>query len=903
MILKIRVTLIILLLALLVFLPAVSTLYTDILWFQDIGYLSVFLTRFYYKLALFLIGLFVSAAVIVAGFYPLIRDRENLTAIPITRAEKILFLIRNSIRKYYRIFYIVLAAVLSISFAYGLSLNWEQAALYYNSVSSGINVPVYNNDASFFLFKLPFYAIIADWAKSIILTVTALVVFGYFFKSLTYTWNALIQLFYWYRLHVFILASSFFAVESVDLYLKSFERAYSRMGAVTGPGFVDAFYLIPFYRISAVVSLVLFFMLLLTAFRAVRVKPAALVTLSCIVLYLIGAGVIPYLIQYFYVTPDEYNKEKTFISNHIEMTRAAYDLSRFSSYEFVPEESTTPIMHLSKSSIFKNLRLWDSSPLLETYNQLQAIRTYYVFNDIDIDRYTLSGETQQVAIAVRELDKNQIAQRARTWVNLHLKYTHGYGVVVSPVGSFSEEGLPQFYLKNIPVEAVYSELVLKQPQIYFGEKTDDYVIVGTREDEFGYPSGEKNVYERYRGSSGVELDSRLKKLAFSFRFGTPKIAITDAITPKSKILYYRNIYERTRKIAPFLILDTDAYPVLTDGKIYWIIDAYTASGWFPYSEKYGKGGFNYLRNSVKVVIDAYSGSTDFYIVDSDDPIIRSYKKLFKGLFKDVSQMPLNIKSHLRYPVDLFYVQAEMLATYHMSDPQVFYNREDRWAVAEEIYDANRQEVKPYYVMLPFNLNDADYRDNEFILMLPMTPYGKNNLVAWLFVSSDGSNYGRGGVYRFPKGRLVFGPMQIESRVDQDPLISQQITLWSQAGSRVIRGNLLTIPVLGKVFYVEPLYLKSEQSSIPELKRVIVADEKKVVMAESIEKALALLSGDEIEEKDSESDGVRPDAEEFAELRSVLKQMDEALKSGDLKGFAEAYDKLRRRLLYETTQTP
>lgn len=884
---KLRYIFIAILLSVLFSLPAISVIYTEYLWFLDLGYLSAFLLRFYYQAILFLIGFIISAIVIFLNLAPTIRDVERVYAIPISRAERMLYYLRQTLKRYYRFFSIGIGFLVSILFALNISRYWELAVLFLNRVSSNINVPLYNLDASFFLFTLPFLTKLVNWFFSLLIVSGVFVLLAYFFRSLTYSWGAFVQLFYWYRTHLFSLLSIISLVLAAKTYLQSFERAYSKFGVVFGPTYVDASYLISFYRISSLAFLLLSFVFLLTVFRWLKVRVAVLAAGVFIAFYVLGSSLIPAVIQAYVVSPNELRKEASFIKNHIKMTRIAYDLNRYSIKELNIQDSLSKREITLSHPALKSVRLWDTIPLLETFNQLQSIRTYYVFNDIDIDRYNLKGEKTQVAISVRELDTSKLSDRGKTWINLHLKYTHGYGAVISYVSTSTAEGLPVLILKDLPPQTSFKELELEKPQIYFGEKTDNYIIVNTKESEFGYPFGSKNIYERWEGNNGIKLNTYLKKLAFSLRFGTLKILLSRDITNESRILFDRNILKRVVKIAPYIAFDSDPYPVIAYGRIYWVIDGYTYSKWFPYSEPFSSG-INYIRNSVKAVVDAYTGETNFYIFDAKDPIIRSYSRMFKGVFKDSSEMPKEIKAHIRYPVDLFTIQVDMMATYHMEDPQVFYNKEDKWAPAQEIYNREEVRVEPYYVLLPFN--PAEFEgEPEFIVMQPLTPFGKDNLNAWMFISSDGKNYGRGGVYQFPKGRLVFGPMQIESRIDQDPDISKEFTLWSQAGSQVIRGNLLVLPFSSGILYIEPLYLKSERGSIPELKRVIVANQEKVVMSESLSKSLFLLLGRQVEEK-KEGEAQIP---QLAEINELIRLMDNALRNGDLKAFGEYYLRLKQ----------
>lgn len=892
---SLRAVLIVLLIILFVLMPNLAYLYTEYLWFKDLGFTRVFVYRTFASSLLFLIGLIISSLIVYLSLRPVLKEPEHAIAIPLTRLEKFLYVLRTNLKRYSRYISLALGSLIVIIFSLQLASKWEDFFLFFYGVPYGLKVPVFNTDVSFFLFKLPVYRLLIDWLKSLLFSSLLIVVAVYFLRSLTYTWNTFTQLFYWYRRHIFSLAGILFLIESASIYLNSFNLAYSSRGAVFGPGYVDVHFLMPFFKLSAVVSFLLAVLSFLTAFRKLRIKTTAYLLLASFVFYLGGAYLIPSLYQSYVVSPNELKLEKKYIANNIRMTREAYGLNIFKEKSFEINDGKPKGLDF-KNPALENARLWDNQPLYEVFNQVQAIRSYYVFSDIDIDRYIIGGRKTQVAISVRELDTSNLAERAKTWVNLHLKYTHGYGAVVSSVTSSTPEGLPLFYLKDMPPKAADKVFKLEKPQIYFGEKTDNYVIVNTSEAEFGYPSGDKNVYERWQGKNGIKLNTYLRRLAFAIRFGAMKILFSREITDESVMLFDRNIKRRLAKVAPFFLFDPDPYPVIANGKIYWICDGFTISNRFPYSEPYSDA-LNYIRNSVKAVIDAYTGEVSLYIFDEKDPMVKTYANIFPGILKPASKLPEELREHVRYPVGLFEVQAQMLSNYHMEDVQVFYNREDRWAVAEELYEDSRIPVEPYYVLMPFEVGSTS--ESEFILILPFTPAGKNNLIAWMYVSSDGKNYGRGGIYKFPKGTLVYGPLQVEARINQDPEISKELTLWSQAGSKVIRGNLLVIPLDTGIIYVEPLYLKAENGSIPELKRVIVADLEKVIMKESLIEALKALKGEAPEEI---KEGEKPQAGEVEKLKSILLEMEASLKAGDLKKFAEAYEKLKQAIGFKGMET-
>lgn len=483
----------------------------------------------------------------------------------------------------------------------------------------------------------------------------------------------------------------------------------------------------------------------------------------------------------------------------------------------------------------KNIRLWDHAPLLRTYSQLQEIRTYYKFNDVDNDRYLIDGEYRQIMLSPREL--SYPALPSRSWVNEHIIYTHGHGVVMGPVNRISKEGLPEFFIKDIPpVSSV--NIKVTRPEIYYGETSNEYVFVGTKSPEFDYPEGDKNVYTRYEGKGGVPL-SFLKKILFAVRFKSVTMLLSGDITNESRVLFYRNVPERVARIAPFARLDTDPYLVISsEGRLLWFIDGYTVTDKFPYSESL-PGRVNYIRNSIKAVVDAYDGSVRLYVSDDQDPVIRTYEKIFPGVFKKMDEMPEDLRSHVRYPMGMLAIQAAMYRAYHMEDAQVFYNKEDLWAIPAK--HGSEEQIDPYYTIMKLPEEEKE----EFILLLPFTPSRKDNMSAWMAARCDEPHYGKLIAYKFPKEKIVYGPKQVEARIDQDTEISRQLSLWGQRGSQVIRGSLLAIPIENSLLYVEPLYLAAERGQLPELKRVIIAYGNSVVMEENLEISLQRIFGGEI----------------------------------------------------------
>lgn len=846
-------------------------LFTEYFWFDEVGYLGVFLTVLKTKIML--------GAVAFALFFAFMYINIRL-ALKNTRSFGFLFIYSG--------------AILIISLIFGLyaSLNWDIVLRYLNQVPFNIHDPIFGHDISFYVFSIPFYNFLLN-------SLFAVIILSGIGAALIYLINGgilnqlerqaypsyekvinVIRIQEGTKIHFAVMTGLFTFLLAIKFYLMRFDILYTSKKAFFGPGYADINIQLDVITVMIAVALlvsVLFFL----SIRNVSIK-LPLAGIILIMILFAGGSFLTDIVQQYKVLPDEYNIEKPYIENSIKYTRLAFDLEEIKQIEFPVSDNLT-INDLEKNTkTIENIRLWDWRPLLTAYKQLQLIRTYYEFKDVDINRLTINGEYRQIAMSAREMDSKKFQEQARTWVNERLVFTHGYGIAMSPVRGVSKEGLPQFYIKDVPPRSDFFNIT--RPEIYFGELDYDYVIVDTTNPEFDYPSGELNVYTTYKGTGGVSLRSGLVKLAMAFRFGDINILISNSIQPESRILFNRNINERIRTIAPFLKYDRDPYIALSEGKLYWIIDAYTVTNRFPYSEP--SGGINYIRNPVKAVIDAYNGSVALYMLNgSNDPIIETYSAMFPDLFKPISLMPEGLKSQLRYPEDMFSVQATKYALYHMKDPGVFYNREDVWEIPEELYEGSEIEMEPYYLITKL----PGFEREEFILLLPFTPRVTKNMIAWMAARNDMPHYGERIVYMFPKEKLVYGPMQIETRIDQNPEISESFTLWSQSGSRVIRGNLLVIPVEDSLLYVEPIYLRSVKGdAIPELKRVIVVYGDKITMQETLEEAIAVIFEGKAPERP-----VTPvvPVEDSGTTQELIKQAVEHyekaqqfLKEGDLEGF-------------------
>jgi len=613
-----------------------------------------------------------------------------------------------------------------------------------------------------------------------------------------------------------------------------------------------------------------------------------------IVAAIIVGGIFPGLVQRFQVQPSELAREQPYIEYNIDFTREAFALDRIEEQPFPAGGIPSPEDITRNEVTINNIRLWDNRPLKDTYNHIQSLRPYYDFNDVDVDRYTIDGEYRQVMLSARELSAEKLPTEAQTWINRRLLYTHGYGVTLSPVNEVTSQGLPVLLVKDIPPVGDFN---IEQPQIYYGEKTNDYVIVKTNTQEFDYPMGDENVYGHYQGEGGVSLDSLTRRLVYAWQLGDFNILISGELTPESRVLYYRNIRERVNHLAPFLALDSDPYLVIMEGRLFWIQDAYTTTNRYPYSQPFS-GGINYIRNSVKAVIDAYNGSVTFYVTDSDDALIRTYQSIFPELFTPAEQMPESLRVHLRYPESMFNIQASVYQTYHMRDARVFYNKEDLWSVPSEVYFGSEQPMEPYYVTMRL----PDEEKEEFLLMLPFTPANKNNTIGWLAARCDGENYGKLLAYRFPKEEWVDGPSQIENRIGQDTVITEQLALWGRGGSRVIRGNLLLIPLGESILYVEPVFLQAEGGGLPELKRVIVAAGEQIAMEPTLAGSLAAIFGAEtpptapVGKPPATAEPEKPVVTDIANLieeaQQHYNQAQEYLKAGDWAGYGSELDALQ-----------
>ncbi len=815
-----------------VVLPFVSSLlnyYTDWLFFVETGFASVFTTTLYAKTGVgLLFGVFLCAFIMVNLMYAN-RAQFPYSGISIVGGGNFRVNRDDAIR-FVKPLAILATVILSLLAANWGALRWEEALLFTNRVDVGTVDPVIGKDIGFYLFSLPFWEILNGFAGFVLLAATALAAAVYYVRGgiILSERGAVIDV--KVRRHFAILVGIFSCVIAAGFSLDGFQLLFSNNGSFYGAGYVDVNSRLLTYKILTFLTPLAGILLAAGIWKGAW-RVALLPPLVVVVLYVIGIRIYPGLLQKFKVAPNELALETPYIENNLKFTRFGFDLEKIETVPFDVDTKLTAADIANNDATIKNIRLWDHAPLLKTYSQLQQIRTYYKFFDVDNDRYKVNGQYTQVMLSPRELSYADLP--SKNWINERLIFTHGNGITFGPVSRISKEGLPEFFVKDIPPISL-ADIKVTRPEIYFGELSNDYVVVKTKVPEFSYPTATGNINTTYAGKGGVPIDSLLKKALFAATFKTEKILLSSDITAESRIIYNRNINERVRAIAPFLRFDGDPYMVVdATGRLKWIIDAYTYSDRLPYSKPI-QGGINYMRNSVKATIDAYDGTLNFYISDPNDVLAKVYARMFPALFKPLADMPADMRSHVRYPHQFLQLQAAMFAAYHMTDPKVFYNKENLWQVPA----LGEKPMEPYYTIMKLPGEKVE----EYILLLPFTPSKRDNLAAWLTARCDGENYGKIRAYTFPRDRLIYGPKQIDARINQDSFISQQLTLWNQRGSEVIRGSLLVIPIEKSLLYVQPLFLAADKAGLPELKRVIVAFGDQVVMEENLELALQRLFG-------------------------------------------------------------
>ena len=827
-----------------VFANIFKNVYSELLWFGQLNYQDIYLTILRTKIYLFVIGFLLSIIALSLSSFIAFRYSWNGFESELPEPFNILG------PKLYK--YLIMIAVFVVSMIIGFtnSVNWELFLRFFNSSSFEVSDPIFKRDLSFYIFDYPIYTYIQ---KGLLAIAVLCAIFTFFiifinsaFAGKQFSESKIL------KKQIPVIFAIIFLLISMGILFSRWGVLFSTQGVVFGAGFTDVNVKILAYMIMAILGFLISFIIPFS----IKFSPRNFVyipVISWVVLYILLVLLWPTLNQRFSVTPNEYVKEKIYIANNIEFTRKAYGLDKIEESYFPASSNIPNTVFSDYSETLNNIRLWDHKPLKDVYTQTQLIRPYYDFKDVDVDRYTIDGEYRQVMLATREVAPEKLDEEKQTWVNNFLQYTHGYGLTMSPVNSFDSQGKPHFYSKDIPSDGVIKvnsmngelqeNLSVENPRIYYGESNMPYAIVNTKTMEVDYQEkgkdGKEGILKRhnYEGKGGVLLSNPLIKLVYAWKFSDINLMISGEINPDSKIQYERNIQDRVQKLVPFLELDSDPYIVLHDGKLKWIQDAYTVSNNFPYSEPF-EGKFNYIRNSVKVVVDAYDGTVKFYVSDKTDPLIDTYSKIFPDVFKPLSEMPSDLREHIRYPIDIFKVQADKYLEYHMQDSQIFYNNEDLWNIPQEKFgqSGDLQKVEPYYLVMNLPGNN----DNEFVLLSPFTPNQRKNLIGWLAGRSDGDQYGKLIAYNFPKDLTIYGTEQIEARMDNDPIISEWFTLRCQEGSFCIRGNLLVIPIADTILYAEPIYLQAEGVDLPELKKVVLASADHVVMADSVQEGVQAL---------------------------------------------------------------
>lgn len=890
-----------LVLLLLVLAPVFSgglDLLIDWLWFSQEGFRVIYTTILKAQVALS--GLAGMGFMVIVGVNLLIARAVARGYAFHVYQEAIEFPILERFSSLFR--WVIWVGVLLVGYAVGnwATSHWLDFLLARHAVALGQTDPLFGIDLGFFLFRLPYRWFLFNLGLVTLIGSLLGALFLYFIEGGVWVTARGPEVARPARAHLLALSALLFVLLAYRLRLAMLGLLFSPRGFIFGAGYTDIHASLPVLWISLGLSLVTAVALLAGAFRG-SLRPAIYSFLALLVVGVLGGAVYSEIIQRFIVAPNEIEKETPYIARAIEFTRKAYALDRFEEREFSAVEDLTLEEIRRNEATMRNVRLWDHNPLRTTFAQLQEIRTYYDFENIDNDRYWIDGIYRQVSLSPRELASSSLP--SRTWINEHLIYTHGYGLCLGPVNELTSDGLPVLFVKDIPPVSTASVRITR-PEIYFGELKNEYCFVKTGLKEFDYPAGDQNVYSTYQGTGGIRVRNLLRRLLFTLKFGELKILLSTDIGPESRLLIYRQVLERASRLTPFIIYDRDPYMVIgQDGALYWMLDGYTTSAMYPYSEPYGDMG-NYIRNSVKATINAYTGRVRFYISDPSDLLIQVYSQIFPGVFEPLDAMPKDLRAHIRYPEDFFSVQAAKYAVYHMNDPRVFYNKEDLWRVAQSAARGPASPMTPYFTIM--KLAEVGTSE-EFILMVPFTPARKNNMIAWMAARCDPPNYGKVVVFAFPKQKLIYGPQQIESRIDQDPTISQQLTLWGQGGSTVIRGTVLVIPILNSVLYVEPLYLAAEAGgALPQLKRVIVSYSDQVVMEPTLDAALGKIFGGAVASSQAQAPATLPlaarpgqeAAAPEAEIQTMIREANDhftraqqLLRQGDWNGYGEEVKRL------------
>jgi len=825
------------------------SVYLSAVWFDSLGFSAVYWYIFKLKAVLFVVFGLLTIVLLRGAFWLLEKAFASETM------GKRTILVNNqpvefSPERFVRPVAWVIAVVFGLFYAFAMKGAWERFALYLNQTGTAWSDPIFNKSLGFFIFSLPVYELIGSWLITLAFVgLCAAIVYSLFTIPSTVLKNTRNISARKPFAAVSIALAFFLVILAWRVYLSRFPYLWQDHQIFTGVTFTEANYLLPALLFVSAALLIAAVIAVINAFTKRGLRLLLVAIALPVAVYIVGVVLVPAYVNSFIVKPNELARETPYIEHNIAATRRGFGLEQVELREFPAEPSLAALDLANNRATLENIRLWDWSALQDTLKQIQTIRTYYDFPDVDVDRYRLDGITRQTMVATREIKVGDLPESSRNWINEKLIYTHGYGLTMNTANGFTPEGMPLFVVSNMPVDSKSSDIKITRPQIYYGQETDTDVYVKTHQKEFDYPQGETNTYTSYEGTGGIALGGGLRRLVLAWALGDlSKLPFSDDITPDSRVLIRRNIRELVNGVAPFLIYDSDPYLVIgNDGQLFWIIDAYTEASNYPYSRHHqlGANRINYIRNSVKVVIDAYNGTTQFYVFDQQDPLIAAYRATFPTLFTDASQMRQDLREHIRYPETLIRVQGEVYGLYHTQSAKVFFQREDVWNIGKKIGVDEQgrkqaQPIDPYFVLMQLPGEEAVA---EFVLILPFTPAGRNNMIGWLAGRSDGENYGKVLVYNFPESRLVDGPLQIEARIDQNSDLSEQFTLWNQQGSRVLRGHLLVIPIGKSLLYVEPIYLRAESSPMPELRMVVLGAQDRLAYGRTFDDALRSLAGD------------------------------------------------------------
>jgi uncharacterized membrane protein (UPF0182 family) len=825
------------------------SLYLSALWFSSLGFSAVYWYILKLKVGLF-VGASVLTALLLSATFWLFQRLFGSNAF-----EQRTIILNNrpfqfSPAKVIRPVGWLVSGFFGLIFGLGVKDDWQKFALYWHQPATSAVDPLFGKSLGFYLFSLPLYTTLNGWLLGVTFIILVAAVA---YSLLGLPQHVLKPNVRWSSGAAFrgvcCALALFLIVLSWRTYLSRFPFLWDDHQTFAGVTYTEAHYVLPALLLVAIALLISAAILIVNAFTVRQFRLLLLGLALPVGVYIVGVVLVPAYIQSFVVKPNELDRETPFITHNIEWTRKGFGLDQIEQRDFQPEGTVEGLDIANNRDSLDNIRLWDWQALQDTLKQIQTIRTYYDFQDVDVDRYANSGRLQQVMIATREINDAKLPESSRNWVNERLIYTHGYGVTMNTANGFTPEGLPKFILSNMPVESTTPEIKITRPEIYFGELTDRYVYVKTKQNEFDYPQGDANTFTTYQGTGGIRIGGVLRRSLLAWAIGDlSKLPFSDDVTSDSRVLINRKVTDIVNGIAPFLTYDRDAYIVVSnDGHLFWMLDGFTTSSSFPYSSHHNFVGnnVNYVRNSVKVVIDAYNGATHFYVFDNQDPIIAAYQQIFPTLFEDASKMPADLRMHIRYPETLVRIQGEVYGLYHTHNPRAFFQREDVWNVANQLRlktDGQKDTVPidPYYVLMQL---PGEQKKTEFVLILPFTPSNRNNMIGWIAGRCDGENYGKLIAYNFPKSRLTDGPLQIEARIDQSAQLSAQFTLWNQQGSRVIRGHLLVIPIGRSLVYVEPIYLQATTSPMPELRLVVLATQEKLGYGQNFSEAMNNLFGE------------------------------------------------------------